>query len=91
MLLHRYGSVDYVYSLDIVIGVELIIKAMEEERDERIFRQWTAQLPVMAMTGEVIDFEQYKERVTGANIDRRPTEEILKELDELEQSIKKEV
>ena len=62
---------------------------MKEERDERLFRQWTAQLPIMAITGEIIDFEAYRDRVTGANIGRRPAEEILEELDEVEKKFEK--
>lgn len=76
-------------ALDFDTGLELIIKAMKEERDERLFRQWTAQLPIMAITGEIIDFEAYRDRVTGANIDRRPAEEILEELDEVEKKFEK--
>lgn len=76
-------------ALNLETGLELIIKAMREERDERLFRQWTAQLPIMAITGEIIDFEAYRDRVTGANIDRRPTEEILAELDEVEKQFEK--
>lgn len=74
--------------LDINTGVALIVKAMEEKREARIFNQWTAQLPVMALSGEVISFADYKANVTGANIDRRPVSELDKELDEVERIIK---
>jgi hypothetical protein len=40
----------------------------------------------MAVSGEVESFTDYKERVTGANIDRRSTTEILAELDEVERA-----
>lgn len=76
--------------LDIETGLALIIKARKEERDERLFRQWTAQLPVMAFSGEVMDFATYRDRVTGENIDRRPASAILAELDEVEQQFRKE-
>lgn len=70
--------------LDLETALRLILKAKEEERDERIFRQWVAQLPLMAMSGEPISFEDYRDRVTGANIDFRPTAEIMAELDDVE-------
>lgn len=38
----------------------------------------------MAYSGQHISFADYKDRVTGANIDRRPTAEIELELDEIE-------
>lgn len=68
-------------------GLALIAKAMEKDRDERIFQQWVAQLPVMAYSGKHISFAAYKDKVTGANIDRRSTAEILAELDDLEREL----
>ena len=89
MLLHRYHNIDYVLQLDVEIGSELIWKAMESELDERIHRQWVAQLPIMAYSGKQMSFSEYKNRVTGANIDRRSTAEILAELDDLERDLQK--
>ena len=68
-------------------GLELIAKAMEKERDERIFQQWTAQLSTMAFTGVYVSFADYKDRVTGANIDRRSTAEILRDLEDVEREL----
>lgn len=65
-------------------GLALILKAMEKDRDDRLFQQWVAQLPIMAYSGQQISFADYKDRVTGANIDRRPTAEIERELDAIE-------
>lgn len=89
MLLHRYHSLEYVMSLDLIDGLELITKVREKERDERIFQQWVAQLPIMAMSGKYQGFEEYRDRVTGANIDFRPADEILAELDDVEAQFKK--
>lgn len=60
---------------------------MEQERDERIFQQWTAQLPVMAFSGRYVSFADYKDKVTGANIDRRSTAEILRDLEDVEREL----
>lgn len=73
--------------LDIDIGIALIDTALEKNRDERLFQQWVAQLPVMAITGKVVSFSVYKDRVTGANIDRRSTAEIINEIDEVEREL----
>ena len=62
---------------------------MEKDQEERIFQQWVAQLPVMAYTGKYVSFADYKDRVTGANIDRRSTAELMKELDEVEAELQK--
>lgn len=87
-MLHRYHNIEYVLQTDLDLGLALIDKAIEKDRDERLFQQWTAQLPVMAITGEIISFADYKAHVTGANIDRRPVSVIDKELDEVERIIK---
>lgn len=77
--------------MDADVGLSLIHKALEQERDERLFRQWTAQLPIMAYTGKNMSFAEYRDRVTGANIDRRSVAEIQKEIDEAMLELRKEV
>ena len=72
-------------------GLALFCKAVEQERDERLFQQWTAQLPIMAYTGKTISFAEYRDRVTGANIDRRSVAEIQREIDEAMLELRKEV
>ena len=88
-MLHRYHNIDYILQLDVTAGLELIAKAMEKEREDRIFQQWVVQLPVMAYSGKSVSFADYKDRVTGANIDRRSTAELMKELDEVEAELQK--
>ena len=41
----------------------------------------------MAISGEVESFAAYKDRVTGANIDRRPTAELNRDLDAVEREL----
>lgn len=74
--------------LDGETGLGLIVKALEQERDDRIFQQWVVQLPHMGRDN-FISFTDYKDKVTGANIDRRSTAEILAELDEVERQLQK--
>lgn len=45
------------------------------------------QLPLMAFLGEFTSFPDYKSRATGSNIDLRPTEDILAEVDEIERKL----
>ena len=87
-MLHRYHNIEYVLHTDLDLGLALIDKAVEKDLDERLFQQWTAQLPIMALTGEVEGFADYKNRVTGANIDRRRTADILRELDDVERELR---
>lgn len=87
-MLHRYHNIEYVLQTDLDLGLALIDKAVENDRDERLFQQWTAQLPIMALTGEVESFADYKNRVTGANIDRRPIAAINRDLDDVERELR---
>ena len=74
--------------LDGDTGLGLIIKAMEQERDERIFLQWVVQLPWMGKEN-YISHADYKNKLTGANIDRRSVAEIMAELNEVERQLQK--
>ena len=87
-MLHRYHNIEYVLQTDLDLGLALIDKAVEKDRDERLFQQWTAHLPIMALTGEVEGFADYKNRVTGANIDRRPVAAINRDLDDVERELR---
>ena len=74
--------------LDGDTGLGLILKAIEQERDARLFQQWVVQLPHMGKEN-FISFADYKDKLTGANIDRRSTAEIMAELDEVERQLQK--
>lgn len=86
MLLHRYHNIEYILQLDADTGCALVQKAQEQERDDRIFQQWVVQLPLMGRDN-FVSFADYKDNLTGANIDRRSTAEILAELDEVEREL----
>ena len=66
----------------------LIHKAEDEERDARFFQQWVVQLPWMDRD-HFVSFADYKARLTGANIDRRPVAAIMAELDEVERQLQR--
>ena len=89
-MLHRYSDINFLMQMDADLGLSLFVKAIEQERDARLFQQWTAQLPIMAYTGKNISFAEYRDRVTGANIDRRSVDEIQKEIDEAMLELRKE-
>lgn len=51
--------------------------------------QWVAYLPHMTKD-TFVSFDDYLDQATGRNIDKRSTEEILMELDEVEKKFRKE-
>lgn len=69
-------------------GLALIRKAAEQERDDRLFQQWVAQLPWMDKKS-YISFEDYKNKLTGANIDTRSVAEIEADLAEVERQLQR--
>lgn len=68
--------------------MDLIRKAKEQDREDRIFMQWVVQLPTMAYSGQSVSFADYKDRVTGANIDRRRTADIMADADAAEAELR---
>lgn len=88
-MLHRYHNIEFILQLDVDTGLALIRKAREQAQEDRIFQQWVAQLPMMAFSGVSVSFADYRDRVTGANIDRRSTAEIMAEMDEVERELQK--
>lgn len=69
-------------------GLALIKTAMEAERDDRIYQQWVVQLPYMDKKS-YISFEDYKNKLTGTNIDRRSVAEIEADLAEAERQLQR--
>lgn len=67
-------------------GLQLLQRAMEKEQDGRIFLQWAVQLPFMD-AAHPVPYRDYKDRVTGKNLDLRPTREIIDELIEVEREL----
>lgn len=53
-----------------------------------MYRQWLVQLPMMDKK-TFISFREYKDILQGKNIDSRSTDEILKEIEEIEKTFAK--
>ena len=81
LVLRRYHSIDALKVLDIGQTLKLLNMAVEEEAKDRYRSEWTALLPVMVFANHYMTFEQYYETCTGKNIDNRPVDEIIAEID----------
>ena len=82
LLLHRYGNLEYIMQSDIETAERIIAKAREKEKENRYFLQWVVQLPNMSKEN-FVSFDEYVDRVTGRNIDKRPVFECMAELEEI--------
>ncbi len=56
---------------------------LDEVQNERLYAQWLAYLPMLIQSNKFMSFSQFKEEITGANIDMRPAEDILAEVEEI--------
>lgn len=83
-MLTRYGSTAPLDGLPATVGVGLLFKAHEEQVRDRIRDEWVSLLPWMQSGHlKLIQFDEYFDQRTGRNIDRRPAEEIIAELERL--------
>lgn len=84
LILTRYGDARALYDLPVGVGVALVFKAHEEAVRERIRDEWVTLLPWMqAGHLKLIQFDDYFDQRTGRNIDRRPADQIIAELEKL--------
>ena len=90
LVLRRYHSIDALKVLDIGQTLKLLNMAVEEEAKDRYHSEWTALLPVMVFANHYMTFEQYYETCTGQNIDNRPVDEIIAEIDRKHAEVKNE-
>lgn len=71
--------------LEFPYAVDFIVFAKNKELEERLFIQWVIQLPWMSAEDDTyISFEDYKDRVTGANICKKSRAEIIAECFDIE-------
>lgn len=76
------GAFDAFLSLPTVTGARLLIEAREAETKDRIRAEWVALLPYM-QSGQLklVQFDDYFDQRTGRNIDTRPADVIIAEIE----------
>lgn len=76
--------------LDVVWLHRMNRKAKEEIEKEQIRAQWTAMLPMMsANILKYMTWEDYYDQASGRDIDLRPASEILAEVQQIREDMKK--
>lgn len=84
LLLKRYHSLDFIKGMELDEFCEFLILAINNEKKDKTYLQYLALLPLLVQSGKYMSFEKFYDEFTGANIDWRPTSEILKEVEEIE-------
>lgn len=83
-MLRNYQNIDYILNMQGNRAITFIQNALNHEEENHLRQQWVALLPVMQMGYcKYMSFEEYCDKATGKNIDTRPAEEIIAELEEL--------
>ena len=90
MLLCRYGSLDYVFNLDIDSGVRQILKAVQKNDEERHWEMWLANLPHMNKKTFVPFGKFYRPKSLDSQVlPTRTKEEILSDAEMILASFRK--
>lgn len=88
LLLRRYHTLDFIGSMDIFEFCGFIILAIEKDKKDFYYSQYTALLPrIIQVTGKYMPFNDFYDTITGANLDLRPAEEIVEESREIRQRL----
>lgn len=87
LLLRKY-NIDYILKLGFEEGYELIKKAFEKDRDERLWELWLMNYQNMSKDN-FMSFEDFKNKTIGANVikDTTSKEELLEMAKEIEDKI----
>ena len=89
LLLRRYHQIDFIKDMELGDLLELINLVLEEEKREEKRQEWLHLLPLMITRDKYMAFNDYYDMATGKNIDMRPTEVILAEIDAAHEKVKK--
>lgn len=83
--MRKYNNIDRIMELDFPDAVNFIVLAKNKELEERLFMQWVVQLPWMSTKDDTyISFEDYRDRITGADICTKSRVEIMVECFDIE-------
>ncbi len=88
LLLRRYSSLDFMKGMQLDEFTDFLILAINKEKKDIIRSEYLALLPFMTLRGKYMDFQKFYDTVTGANIDWRPAEEIIAEIDRAHEELK---
>lgn len=82
LVMRRYHSLDCMKWLSVEQFARLILLALESEIKDHKRQEWCALLPMMCLPGsKYLSFEEYFDLVTGKNVDMRPVDVIMEEID----------
>lgn len=84
LLLHRYGRYEFP-EMKFDEFVEFVVLAIKNDRKDKIREEYLALLPSLIRVGKYMTFDKFYDDAIGNNIDWRPTSEIMKEVEEIQE------
>ena len=81
LVLRRYHTLDCMKWLSVEQFARLVILALDSELKEKKHQEWCAMIPLMMVTKNYMSFEQYYDMISGKNVDMRPADVIMAEID----------
>lgn len=81
LIFSRYHTLDFMKDIRLITFCEMVLLAIDHKRKENVRQEWLALLPLLLQNGKAITFEQYYDMVSGKNIDMRPNDVIISEID----------
>lgn len=76
-LLKRYGNLEEIKKMDISFFISFYKQALKKDTEEKLYMQWCSMLPQFA---KFIPFNEFYDKATGRNIDRRDKDVIIAEI-----------
>ena len=87
LLLHRYGRYEFP-EMKFKEFVEFLVLAIKKDRESKVREEYLVLLPMLIKSGHYMTFDRFFDEATGANIDWRPSEDILREAEEIQERFK---
>ena len=83
-MLRRYHSLSFIKDMKLDEFAEFLCLAITNEKKDKIYLQYLSMLPLLIRAEKYMTFEKFYDEFTGANIDLRSADEILKEAEEIQ-------
>lgn len=83
-MLHRYHTLDFIKNMDLEEFCSFLILAINQDKKEKAYLQYISLLPYFMQAGKYMSFDKFYDQLTGANIDWRSAEEMLREAEEIQ-------
>lgn len=87
LLLHRYGRYNFP-EMNFEEFVDFLVLAIKKDRQDKVREEYLVLLPMLIKGGHYMTFDKFYDEATGANIDWRASEDILKEAEEIQERFK---